>query len=315
MSVKYSFIVPVYNVEDYVEECLQSILKQRYKDFEIIIVDDGGTDKSYDKCANVAQTDARIKIIRQQNKGLGEARNTGIRGARGEYLIFVDSDDFWLGDNCLNEIDAALVDSKCNVLCFRAKTFDNQTKKFAAWINKYPKNINSLDFDKRIKKVLKRDLFLFSAWSKVVSKDLLIDNNIFFNKGLSEDMDWDARLLIHTNKFFFLGKEIYAYRKNRNGSITNEMRRNYLRGWCEILDRANDYYVKSNCENGNVCRFLSNIYRVVLINYIKANDKDEYVRKQLLNYKYLIKYFSGKMCILKLANLFSLNLFLRFLRK
>ena len=103
--VKYSIIVPFYNVEKYIIKCVSSLTNQIYNDFEIILVDDGSEDDCYNICIKEFGGVEKIRIIRQSNMGFGEARNTGIRAAQGEYLIFVDSDDFWIDDNALNKIN------------------------------------------------------------------------------------------------------------------------------------------------------------------------------------------------------------------
>ena len=100
--MKISVVVPVYNVENYISKCVSTLLNQGYDDYEIIIVDDGSKDRSIEIVKNTFK-DSRIKIIRQENKGLSGARNTGLRAASGDYVWFVDSDD-WIEENCLPEI-------------------------------------------------------------------------------------------------------------------------------------------------------------------------------------------------------------------
>ena len=99
--MKVSFVLPVYNVMPYLERCVQSLVCQTYKDFEIILVDDGSPDDSGKLCDELATRDERIRVIHQENKGISGARNTGIDNATGEYIIFVDSDDYWLFDDGL----------------------------------------------------------------------------------------------------------------------------------------------------------------------------------------------------------------------
>ena len=99
---KASIIVPVYKVEDYLEKCVQSILAQTEADFELILVDDGSPDRCGAMCDRLAQTDARIRVIHQENQGLGAARNTGIQAASGDWLLLVDSDD-WIEPQLLEK--------------------------------------------------------------------------------------------------------------------------------------------------------------------------------------------------------------------
>ena len=110
-----SIIVPVYNVELYIEDCLKSLINQTYKNIEIIIVIDGSTDESEKICEKYRLLDNRILIIRQVNKGLSEARNTGIKHARGKYVIFVDSDD-WLEKSAVFDLLEATLKEKAEVV-------------------------------------------------------------------------------------------------------------------------------------------------------------------------------------------------------
>ena len=94
--MKFSIIVPVYNVEKYLEECVSSILKQDFTDYEVILVDDGSTDSSGIMCDEIAKTHRNFKVVHQQNSGVSVARNIGLSTALGEYIIFLDSDDFFI---------------------------------------------------------------------------------------------------------------------------------------------------------------------------------------------------------------------------
>ena len=93
-SVKISVVIPVYNVEKYLQECVNSVLRQTYTDFEVILVDDGSTDSGGRICDDYAQKDPRVRVIHQANGGLSVARNTGLRAAQGKYVYFLDSDDY-----------------------------------------------------------------------------------------------------------------------------------------------------------------------------------------------------------------------------
>ena len=112
-----SVIVPVYNVEAYLERCVRSVLDQTYGAFELLLIDDGSADKSGALCDRLAETDRRIRVIHQENRGLAAARNRGIEAASGEYLIFLDSDDYWSGD-VLQSLWEALQESGADLALF-----------------------------------------------------------------------------------------------------------------------------------------------------------------------------------------------------
>ena len=102
--MKVSVVIPVYNVKPYLERCVQSVLRQTYKELDSILVDDGSTDGSGELCDKIAERDLRVRVIHQENQGLSGARNTGIHQATGEYVIFMDSDDEWLLDDGLETL-------------------------------------------------------------------------------------------------------------------------------------------------------------------------------------------------------------------
>lgn len=313
---KYSFIVPVYNVENYIEECLKSLLCQTYKDFEVIVVDDGATDRSYEKCATIAAKDHRVKIIRQRNEGLGEARNAGIRNSSGQYLIFVDGDDFWTSEEDLYKIDLAISSERSEVLCFNFVLFDNNTQTAYKITGKNRKRIHKQSQNRRIIMMITSDLYKLSACNKIVLASLIRDNEIYFNKGLSEDIDWAARVLMCSKNISYLDEAVYAYRKNRTGSITDTVKRKYLYTYIEILDRISTYKEKYNFNQVVIDYYNATIYRGVIVSYIKSEKKDEFIRNKLIEYRFLIKYLTGfKMLIFKIANLFSIDLFLKILKK
>lgn len=113
---KISVIVPVYQVEEYIEECINSILKQSFIDFELILVDDGSPDNCPDICDNYARLDDRVKVIHKENGGLSEARNFGIDIAKGDYITFIDSDD-WINGKYLHELIYAIEQTKADIAC------------------------------------------------------------------------------------------------------------------------------------------------------------------------------------------------------
>ena len=118
-SIKVSFILPAYNVEKYLSHCVKSILSQSYKNIEVIIVNDGSTDSTADVANSIAKTDVRIIVIHQTNGGLSVARNAGLELASGEWIVFVDSDDFWIDKGALKSlIDEIRLTPECDFIGF-----------------------------------------------------------------------------------------------------------------------------------------------------------------------------------------------------
>ena len=123
---KISVIVPLYNCIEYFPQCIDSILAQSFKDFEIIVVDDGSTDGSYELAEQYAKTNGNVIVLQQEHRFAGVARNTGMGHARGEYLIFLDSDDYF-EENLLHDALARIEETNADICAFGAKSLNNQT--------------------------------------------------------------------------------------------------------------------------------------------------------------------------------------------
>ena len=210
-----SVIVPLYNCEKYIKDCLQSILTNTYKNLEIIVVNDGSTDKSLEEAQKVK--DDRVTIITQKNGGLSDARNKGLSLAKGEYINFVDADDVVASDfyeylvKVLNDFsDADMV--VCDLLRFPDRELpifndvDSETVVLDSMIQKMEHLKNNGDvFDVQMNKLFKREIF----------------NDIRFPVGLvHEDAYVIFNEMLNCRKLVYLKKKMYGYRTNREGSIT-----------------------------------------------------------------------------------------------
>lgn len=296
----FSIVVPVYNVENYIIECLDSIKNQDFNDYEIVIINDGSKDNSLRLCEEWAKNNYKIciKIISQENQGLGPARNTGIKQADGDYIIFIDSDDMLYSDKSLSMLSKFIEEfSLPDVVCYDKVQFDNLSKNEYSEKKHISKNINNYYYPKRINKMIKNNLFLVSAWSKVVKKNIIIDNNLYFNSIVSEDIDWTFRLLTYTYNIFYLNEKIYYYRANRSGSLTSNFDK-ILNGTTIALNNVNLYYIKIKNKESFFIRYYNSVYCGVVImaskykknyDYIKhLSDYDKVVLKYSKNYKHKI---------------------------
>ena len=136
---KVSIVVPVYNVKDYLEKCVDSILRQTEREFELLLIDDGSTDGSGELCDTLAERDGRVRVIHQENRGLGGARNTGIEAARGTWLLLVDSDD-WIEPEILEKALKAAERENADMVSFGFRSVDLQGKELGLFRDKLPKN-------------------------------------------------------------------------------------------------------------------------------------------------------------------------------
>ena len=206
-----SVIVPVYNVEKYVVQCIESVLWQTYSNLEIIIVDDGSTDSSGKVCEVYKKKDARIKVIHKVNGGLSDARNVGLTQATGTYVVFLDSDDYWNDMDFLNKVSEKIIESEPDMIIFGFRKVDDNGE-----LGKHvPMNDTCI-----VEELVRNDDFNICAWDKVIKRDVLIKNGITFKKGVySEDMEWCANLLKAADSCAVIKSDPHSYRQ-RIGSIT-----------------------------------------------------------------------------------------------
>lgn len=236
----FSIIIPCYNVEKYVKQCINSILSQSINDYEIIVVNDGSTDNTYRIIKENYEKNAYIKIINQKNKGLAESRNVGINNASGEYLIFIDSDDYWEDSKALQKIKDYI--EKFNndiILIGYTKIFSNNkltTKKKIGFSQ-----------EKGVEYLIKTNYYKACAWDKIIRKKVIKDNKIFFPKGmLSEDIIWCADLLKATKNIGYIEENFYMYRQRKN-SITKTVKEKNILDMVEMIKEAEckDYIINS----------------------------------------------------------------------
>ena len=218
---KLSIIIPVYNVEKYLPKCLGSILEQPFKDLEVICVNDGSTDGSLDVLQKIKKNDDRVVIIDKKNEGSGIARNIGLSTAQGEYVYFIDSDD-WLEDDVLAKIIAKADELQTDILVFGGLSYYNGKGQNGAYSkNKLPKKyLGKVVSAKDVKK----DIFKFpsTAWTKLYRRSFLIKNEIKFqNIRAGQDQLPFFHSMITADKIAILPENIYCYQKNREGSVTS----------------------------------------------------------------------------------------------
>lgn len=235
----FSFIIPVYNVERYLPECIESILNQSFKCYEIILVNDGSTDKSLEICDYFQRKDARVKILNKENEGLAETRNKGIKIASGEYLIFLDSDDHLeKKGNGLSELFNILKCKDIDVLLFNLVPF-SLNEKMEYLYYRVPK-FKEIKETENLSIIFKKRIYLASACNKIVRREVVTKNHLKFPTGkLSEDISWGGDLLKSAKTIKFYPIDLYFYRKNRENSITfRTSRKNLL----DILEQIKSHY-------------------------------------------------------------------------
>lgn len=209
----FSVIVPVYNVEQYLEQCIESISSQTFTDYELILVDDCSTDGSGEMCDRYP---GAAVIHKRENEGLAEARNSGLEICKGEYVIFIDSDDFLIDNLAFEKIHRRIRDTGCDVLMFGYKKYYEQKKLYRSTI------VGNMRDDAELEELIRSNAYKALSWNKVTRNALLHANHMRFPKGIiGEDLIWCYELLLNAVHIAVLKDEIYAYRQ-RDGSIRYE---------------------------------------------------------------------------------------------
>ncbi len=219
----FSIIVPVYKVEEYLDQCVESVLVQTFCDYELILVDDGSPDNCGSMCDSYAEGNLRVKVVHKGNGGLSSARNAGLDIAAGEYLVFLDSDDFWDDETALEHFHNNLGETKADLLVFPAKRYYEDENKVTYILNSKVErsHVTESDVNRAISYMLENNIYRAAAWNKVIRKSVVDAHGMRFKEGyLSEDMDWCGDLLIYCTRFDFYEEPLYCYRQQRVGSIT-----------------------------------------------------------------------------------------------
>lgn len=251
MNPKVSIIVPVYNVERYLERCLDSLVEQSLSDIEIIAVNDGSTDSSNKILEEYGHKDKRIKVIHKTNAGVSSARNIGIKLAEGEFIGFVDPDD-WVDKEMYDVLyTTAKKENADIVMCTYIREFESHSKekKF-----NFPQKISF--YDDEVKTNIMRRLIgpineeisnpeLLDAWGTVWSKlyraDVIKRNKLLFSDlreiGTNEDSLFNIEALFHTKSFIFLNTPYYHYWRENSSAVTALYKPNLLKQWFNLYNK------------------------------------------------------------------------------
>lgn len=274
-----SVVIPVYNVEQYLPKCIESIMNQTYKNLEIILVNDGSTDGSQKICEEYKSIDNRIKIINKENGGLSDARNVGIDNSSGNYITFIDSDDY-IDDDYVYTLYKSLISYNADMSIASHKII-------------YPKRIIDKATDEKFcansKKVLEKILYDegidLSAWGKLYKKSLF--NNIKFPKGrLFEDSATTYRLIDESKKIAVNSKSVYNYVIRKN-SISNEMfsekKMDLITSTMEMTEFIKKKYpeLEKGCERRLMYAYLSTLTQLAKA---KAKEKNTSIQVKLMDY-------------------------------
>lgn len=264
---KFSIIIPVYNVEEYIKECLDSVFNQTFKDYEVIVINDGTKDNSMDI---VKKYD--VKLINQENQGLSMARNNGVKHAKGEYIIFLDSDDS-IDEHLLEELDKATED-KPDVIRFQIReTYENKPS-----IDFNEEGFNTCKGEKAFEKIVKYH-FVENAWCYAIKRSYYENEKYEFAKGMiHEDFGLIPLVIMKAPRVKSISYVGYNYRQRENSIMSNP---NYEKTKKKVNDFLKHYtYLiteinKTNLDSRIFKSFISNSL-IIKITELKKKDYKEY---------------------------------------
>lgn len=306
-----SIIIAAYNVEKYIKKCIESVINQTYRDIEIIIINDGSTDKTGEICADYAKIDQRIAIYNRENAGISAARNLGLSVAKGEYILFADSDDYM--DYKMVEFMVAAMKDNDVVICRECAFKDGEDPECNLVTNeKY-----TLSRTENRNELISHFADEFTGpigwpWNKLYKRKLIGESRFAEGK-LMEDLFFNSTVLINVNKAVWITDRLYYYRQ-RSGSIMNSKNRRVFIDYSDALiyQRKKFYPILSDKEKSRMASYyLRKTYRIM-----KEAKKDGFIEEKCTikeNFKKLykedMKYVRGIKDIAKVRLYYMSSLF------
>ena len=271
--MKYSVIIPVYNVENYLSRCIDSLLAQNYVDLEILLIDNGSGDQSGQICEDYATQFSNITAYHIPNKGVGSARNFGLSKAKGEFICFVDADDYLVG-NLFSDVESQL-DSQLDLVVF-------------SYYNSIEKNLSETTRSAKILPIEgKKDrnqfialftgLFLsdmmYTVWNKIYRREFLEEHQIVFESyELGEDVRFNLSVYQHVNKVFLVKSAYYVYISGRVDSAMGQYNPNRMNYQLEELGKVDQLMISWNSHDE---QFIDQIKARILMSNIQNISKQK----------------------------------------
>lgn len=298
MKIKVSIIIPVYNVENYVERCLESIIAQTYENIEIIIINDGSTDRSYELCKKISSSDSRIMLINQKNSGLSAARNAGIEVATGEYICFVDSDDWIEPDYIQFGMDIIIKNRiKLVVMGHYVSSDDSDKLSTKGWISKEEKIV---DVNEGMRLLLEDQEINSHAWDKIFHNSLF--NTIRFPEGKNFEDIFIMHEIFSLCKKIGISKQPKYHYYIREDSITRNYKTQNILDYFEAefcRKKFVDKYYKDlvPLQNTKLMELLLSYYPKFLRKWSSSNSRFEEESNVFKNYmKSILQDYQNSHC-------------------
>ncbi len=293
-----SVIIPIYNVEQYLKKCLDSVVNQTYKNLEIILIDDGSTDSSYDICKQYQNNDSRIRLFHINNSGQSNARNLGIKESTGDYLYFADSDDY-LHEDLISFCMEKIEQNRLDTIMFNYTHVFSNGKEY----EERPFSEISIDLtNQKSRMYFITNIFLpykcgFEVWNRLYSAKVIKNNNLSFpiyKPVLGEDVCFNLKYLMYSRKALVTNKRLYYYRHREGSTISKVKDKNILERYVQISSDVFDL-ISKNEEKSYIARHYYLIHILLLYH--------ELMNESLKSQRIIIKHLSNKKAFRLMLNL------------
>lgn len=307
--IRFSVVIPVYKVEPYLDECVSSVVMQRFRDLEVILVDDGSPDNCGKMCDDWAEKDNRIRVVHQENGGLSAARNTGIRNAAGEYVLFLDSDDWWADADVLGTIDAQLQKTPVDVVSYNyRKSYHDKLEPLY-----FPETLPDSQQSETLAQMTQGDRWINGACNKAIRRELLVAENLYFRTGItSEDIDWTLRLALKSRSFAFVNVCVFIYRQHAS-SISHSATPKKIECLCNNVCECVRLLNEAEANRAELMKpFVAYQYGTLFYNVaaLPAAERSQMLMKNVKQMRHLLTWSNNsKVRLIRLCNqLFGLKI-------
>lgn len=293
--MKFSIIIPVYNVEKYLEQCLNSVLEQTYMDYEVVLINDGSNDKSTDICRKYVMKYQHISLYEQENQGLAYVRNLGVSKARGEYIIFMDSDDFYDSPSTLEILSEKA--TNVDIVAFSGKYFfeNGRVERFSN------SNIlaNCMQFYDSGEKFLldilsQREVYSWFSVTYAIKREYWEKNMFNFPNCKYEDEALMWYVVLRAREICTIRQDFYFYRKGVQQAITGKVRLNIELEHLQVVENNILSILKLNCDQRLkhlLCdNFSASYYAVLIMTSVLEREEKKILIKELQKRKWVCNY-------------------------
>lgn len=292
MEPLVSIIVPIYNVEQYIEECIKSIVNQTLTQIEIILVNDGTKDDSINKIKKYIDNDDRIILINKENGGLSSARNKGLEIAKGDYILFIDSDDY-IDTDMVQEMYESMSSNDLDIVMCGYKRVENE-KVYEV----HPPIESNIIFNKEdIIKIVEQGhntKSIWFVWRNMYRKDILTKNSLTFNEDIKfgEDSVFNMNSFLSSNKIMSIDKCLYNYRLNPNSLTQSKhkpnLEENVMLQYCEKIKIVKDYNLNKGTTKKINIYFIVHSLNILIDNIYKGNNRDAVEKLKDIRKHYIV---------------------------